>query len=95
MFVSDNGFLWGEHRWHDKQVPYEESIRVPLIVRYDPLITGSTRGPGFVVEHRLRADVRRSSPASTLRAPKAASLLPLLRRHAVPWRKDFLIEHRR
>ena len=34
IFTSDNGILWGEHRWHLKVVPYEESIRVPLIIRY-------------------------------------------------------------
>ena len=29
VFTSDNGMLWGEHRWSSKVVPYEESIRVP------------------------------------------------------------------
>jgi arylsulfatase A-like enzyme len=35
IYTSDNGYLWGEHRLIDKRWPYEESIRVPLIVR-DP-----------------------------------------------------------
>ena len=30
VFLSDNGTLWGEHRWHSKQVPYDASIRVPM-----------------------------------------------------------------
>src|SRR5918992_879960 len=38
-FTSDNGYLWGEHRWIDKVVAYEEAIRVPYVVRYDPLVT--------------------------------------------------------
>ena len=37
MFTSDNGFLLGEHGLTGKVWPYEESIRVPLLVR----------GPGF------------------------------------------------
>ena len=37
LITSDNGYLWGEHRLVDKAVPYEESIRVPLVVRYDRL----------------------------------------------------------
>ncbi len=38
VFTSDNGYLHGEHRFpNQKVVPYEESIRVPLLVR----------GPGF------------------------------------------------
>jgi N-acetylglucosamine-6-sulfatase len=35
VFTSDNGFLLGEHRKTAKVVPYEESIRVPWIVRWD------------------------------------------------------------
>ena len=42
VFTSDNGMLWGEHRWATKLVPYEESIHVPFIVRFDPMI-GSPR----------------------------------------------------
>jgi arylsulfatase A-like enzyme len=34
IFLSDNGFLWGEHRWNSKFVPYEESIRIPMIVTW-------------------------------------------------------------
>jgi N-acetylglucosamine-6-sulfatase len=34
IFLSDNGYLWGEHRWRSKRVPYEESIRVPLVVSW-------------------------------------------------------------
>lgn len=34
VFTSDNGFLLGEHRIPDqKYYPYEESIRVPLLIR--------------------------------------------------------------
>jgi N-acetylglucosamine-6-sulfatase len=32
LFMSDNGMLWGEHRWAGKQVPYNESLRVPMIL---------------------------------------------------------------
>jgi arylsulfatase A-like enzyme len=32
LFMSDNGMLWGEHRWDNKQVPYNESLRVPIMI---------------------------------------------------------------
>ena len=35
VFTSDNGLVDLEHWWEWKQVPYEASIRVPLVVRYD------------------------------------------------------------
>ncbi len=37
VFTSDNGFLLGEHRAAGKERPYEESVKVPLVIR----------GPGF------------------------------------------------
>lgn len=43
VFTSDNGFFLGEHRLPDgKVLPYEESIRVPLIIRGGSFPRGST-----------------------------------------------------
>jgi N-acetylglucosamine-6-sulfatase len=43
VFTSDNGFLLGEHRVPDqKYFPYEESIRVPLIIRGGGFPAGAT-----------------------------------------------------
>lgn len=41
IFASDNGFQWGEHRFYSKGLPYEESVRVPLIVRWPGKGTGT------------------------------------------------------
>ena len=44
VFTSDNGFLLGEHRIRTgKQYPYEESIRVPLVIRGPGVPRGETR----------------------------------------------------
>lgn len=34
VYTSDQGFYLGEHGWFDKRFMYEESLRIPLIVRY-------------------------------------------------------------
>jgi arylsulfatase A-like enzyme len=34
FFVSDNGYLWGEHGLHGKNVPYTGSVRVPMLARW-------------------------------------------------------------
>ncbi len=34
IFISDNGFFWGEHGLTDKRSPYSPSVRVPLFVRW-------------------------------------------------------------
>jgi N-acetylglucosamine-6-sulfatase len=33
VFLSDNGYAYGEHRWEGKRCPYEECIRVPFAIR--------------------------------------------------------------
>ncbi len=45
IYTSDNGYFWGEHRLIDKRWPYEESMRVPLIVR-----APHTTAPGTTVD---------------------------------------------
>lgn len=38
VYTSDNGFYLGEHGWFDKRFMYEESLHIPLIVRYPKTI---------------------------------------------------------
>jgi N-acetylglucosamine-6-sulfatase len=39
IYVSDNGFLYGEHRRAAKTDAYEESVNVPMAIRYPALAT--------------------------------------------------------
>lgn len=38
IFTSDNGYMMGEHKLAEKRLAYEESIKVPLFMRYPSLI---------------------------------------------------------
>ena len=40
IYLSDNGYMLGEHRLRGKNLPYEESLRVPMILRFDPVTAG-------------------------------------------------------
>ena len=42
IYSSDNGYFMGEHTFKDKRLAYENSIRVPMIIRYPRLIKEST-----------------------------------------------------
>lgn len=43
IFTSDNGYQFGEHAIGDKRSAYEESMRIPMLVRYPKLeLRGST-----------------------------------------------------
>jgi len=38
VYTSDQGFYLGEHGWFDKRFMYEESLKMPLIVRYPGVV---------------------------------------------------------
>ncbi len=38
IYTSDQGFYLGEHGWYDKRFMYEESLRMPLLIRYPEAI---------------------------------------------------------
>jgi N-acetylglucosamine-6-sulfatase len=93
VFTSDNGLLWGEHRWTSKVVPYEESIRVPLVVRFDPLARGPTRSGRLVTNVDLAPTFAQIAGVGAPRAEGRSILGPLSAPES-PWRRDFLLESR-
>ncbi len=48
IFTSDGGHFWGEHGLIDKRCAYEESIRIPLLVRCPSLIKPQTKCDAIV-----------------------------------------------
>ncbi|NVJ89068.1 MAG: sulfatase [Flavobacteriaceae bacterium] len=42
IYASDQGFYLGEHGWFDKRFMYEESLRMPFVVRYPEKIKPNT-----------------------------------------------------
>ncbi|GIV00654.1 MAG: hypothetical protein KatS3mg014_2269 [Actinomycetota bacterium] len=93
IYTSDNGLLWGEHRWRRKEVPYEEAIRVPLVVRWDE---GGVRAGSRPEVLAANVDLAPTiADAVGIPAPGAEgiSLLPALRGEPGPTRRDLLIEH--
>lgn len=57
IFAGDNGFLLGEHGLLDKRVAYEESIRVPLAVRYPAWFSGGERTDRFALNIDVPATI--------------------------------------
>jgi arylsulfatase A-like enzyme len=42
VYASDQGFFLGEHGWFDKRFMYEESLRMPFLIRYPKSIAPKT-----------------------------------------------------
>ena len=91
VFTSDNGLAWGEHRWDNKLDAYEESIRVPLLIRYDPLTSRSRVDTHLALNIDLAPTLAQLAGVA-LPSTDGASLVPVLRRNQRGWRTNFLIE---
>jgi arylsulfatase A-like enzyme len=48
-YTSDQGFFLGDHGWFDKRFMYEESLRMPLLVRYPPEVEPGTSSGAMVL----------------------------------------------
>lgn len=94
MFSSDNGWLNGEHRLPGlKTFVYEESAKVPLIVRGPGYQAGVT-STELVGQSDLAPTVVALAGATAERTMDGADLGPLLRGDSVAWRSSLLISSR-
>ena len=93
MFTSDNGFFFGEH-WlsQERRLPYEESIRQPLLVRYPPLATPGSLIGGMAVSVDIAPTVLEVGGARIGDHIQGRSLVPLLRGDDAGWRDSVLVE---
>jgi N-acetylglucosamine-6-sulfatase len=92
IFTSDNGFLMGEHRLkHIKTVPYEESIRVPLIIRGPGIPAGAVRAQ-MVNNVDVVATIVEAANITAGRTLDGHSLLPLMKNALTPWRSALLVQ---
>jgi arylsulfatase A-like enzyme len=94
LFLGDNGFFFGEHGLGaERRFAYEEGIRTAFFARHPRLIR-----PGTVVDAMVLAldiaptlvELGGGRPGAQI---QGRSVLPLLRRPRVPWRKSFLVEY--
>jgi N-acetylglucosamine-6-sulfatase len=79
LFTSDNGFLHGEHRiLQGKVLPYEPSIRVPLLIRAPGLPQGVHRQQ-MVMNADLAPTILDFAHAHSGRIQDGESLIPIMR----------------
>ena len=94
IYSSDNGYFMGEHTYKDKRLAYENSMRVPMIIRYPKLIVGSTE----IKEQCLNIDLAPTIlEMAGIKKPKymqGESMLGLISGEKdKKWRKSILFEY--
>lgn len=94
IFTSDEGYFYGEHGLSvERRLAYEESIRIPLFMRWPKLIKAGTVVDQFALNIDIAPTLLEIGDASAPKEIHGRSLVPLLSGEKVPWRDSFLIEY--
>lgn len=78
LYSSDQGFYLGEHGWYDKRWIFEESLRMPLIVRWSGVIAPGSRNRHIVQNVDIGPTLCAAADATPADSVQGVSLLPLL-----------------
>ena len=93
LFTSDNGFFYGEHGLSlERRMPYEESIRTPLLVRYPALAQAGAQIDELVASVDIAPTVLDIAGAPIGDHIQGRSFTTLLEGNSTDWRESLLIE---
>ncbi len=93
IYMSDNGYLLGEHGLIDKRVMYEESIRVPAFIHWGEKIEKGTTCSEFVLNIDIAPTILDIAGIEIPSTMHGQSFLPLALGENVKWREDFVYEY--
>ena len=94
VLASDNGYFYGEHGLSvERRLAYEESIRMPLLLRYSKLIKPGTVRKEFALNIDLAPTLLELAGVAVPSTMQGRSLVPLLNGKRSAWRNSFLIEY--
>ncbi len=88
VYTSDQGFYLGEHGWYDKRFMYEESLRMPFLVRYPGVTAPGSVNGDIVVNIDFAPTFLDAAGAPVPGDMQGRSIVPLLAgRTPADWRK--------
>ncbi len=94
VFAGDNGFFWGEHDLVDKRFAYEESIRIPFLVRCPGLVADPGREiEEMVLNVDLAPTLLELAGVGVPSSMQGKSFMPLLEGKQNSMRDSFLYEY--
>jgi len=94
LLTGDNGYFYGEHGLsEERRLAYEESIRLPLLVRYPKLVRAGSTPAQMALTIDLAPTVLELAGVAPAKTMDGRSLVPVLRGGKPRWRASFLIEY--
>ena len=94
VFLGDNGYFFGEHGLGpERRFAYEEGIRSPFLIRHGNKIKAGTRIHDLIICQDIAPTLIELAGGKPGPQIQGRSLLPLLSKKPVKWRKAVLSEY--
>lgn len=87
VYCSDQGFFLGDHGWFDKRLMFEQSLQMPLLVRWPAEIRAATQCDAIITNADFAAtflDMCGFDPSEALPTSQGRSFRSLLRDEKIP-----------
>ena len=88
IYSSDQGFFLGEHGWYDKRWMFEESFRMPFLIRWPGVVKSTSRPEELIQNIDYAPTFLDIAGLDTPADVQGRSLMPLLKGEAKEWRKS-------
>ncbi len=93
IYMGDNGFSWGEHGLIDKRHFYEESCKVPLIIRCPEVFEGKDPMKQMVQNIDIAPTILECAGLEKPEYMPGHSMIPLLQGSVEGWRSRIYYEY--
>jgi N-acetylglucosamine-6-sulfatase len=94
VFTSDHGYFYGEHGLNEeRRLAYEETIRIPLLIRYPALAAAGSTPSEMVLSLDVAPTLLDVAGVAPDAGMQGVSVVPVLKQQARDWRSSFLIEY--
>jgi N-acetylglucosamine-6-sulfatase len=94
VFTSDHGYFYGEHGLNEeRRLAYEETIRIPLVVRFPRLARAGSTPAEMALSIDLAPTLLEVAGVTPGPAIQGRSLVPVLQGKTDSWRTSFLVEY--
>jgi N-acetylglucosamine-6-sulfatase len=93
LYMTDNGFMYGEHRILGKVAPYEESVKVPFVIRYPKMVPPARAFQSEALAENVDVAPTIMELAGIPWEADGVSLVALLTRQATSVHSGLLLEH--
>ena len=94
IYSSDNGYFMGEHTFLDKRLAYENSMRVPMLIRYPKLIKKNSKVKEQCLNIDLAPTILSLAGITVPNYMQGESMVNLLNgKKDKDWRKAILFEY--